>query len=199
MSPHNPIPSIAVPMVILLLCSAGCATGPQTQLTVGGANSPAVFEYRDVFWRPAPSVQGGVEVVGYGFAAFYNDPISRNYDPRWSTTGRVVIRLHGASQPDGTFTLTLLGPSMTLGPGDDELITGIARSVQTEHGEKDALTVNVPATSVTSRNRPGEALNLSGTIFARRTDDRTFDRQVKQFNTERGYRDLPHATKPGGR
>lgn len=193
------LPHILLPLPILILFIPGCATGPHTQFTVGGANSPVTFEYRDVFWRPMTQVPNGVEIVGYGFTAFYNDPVSRNYDPRWSTTGRVVIRMYGISQPDGTFTLTLLGPSMTLGPGNDELITGIAKSVQIEHGEKESLTVNVPATSVTARNRPGEALNISGTIHARRTDDRTFDRQVKQFTTERGYRDLPHATPPGGR
>lgn len=185
--------------MLMIAVLTGCAAGPRTQLSVNSGNTSAVLEYRQVFWRPANQVTEGVEVVGYGFVGFYNDVLSRGYDPRWPTSGRVVIRMHGESRPNGEFAITLLGPSMTLGPGDDEMITGAAQGVQIARDSEDAVRITLPPTPVQSRNRAGEALSLSGTIIARRTSENEFERQLRQFNTERSYRDLPHALPPGGR
>lgn len=185
---------------LLVSLAGGCASGPMTHFELQGPSGPpAVFEFRDVFWRTSPDASGGIEVVGYGFVGFYNNPMARDYDPRWATTSRVTIRIHGISRPQGEFELTLLGPSMTLGPGDDEMITAAVKNIQIQEDSDDRRTIQIPATPAKSRNRAGEALNLSGTILATRTSDRTFEAQVKQFSTERGYRDLPHALPPGGR
>lgn len=191
-----------IAILLSLFCitlTTGCASGPMTQLTFEGGDAPAVYEYRDVYWRPLTQDANGIEFVGYGFAAFYNDPVSRHYDPRWPRMGRVVIRLHGQSRPDGQFDFTLLGPAMLLGPGDNEMITGAGMNVQIASDEKDMKRITIPPTSAKSFNYPDLAARLSGTIIAQRADDSTFDRQLKQFNTEKGYRDLPRAVPPPGR
>src|SRR5438874_12087966 len=110
-------------LAILAIAIAGCAATPQTRLELrGDPDGPAVYQFRQTLRRQRPD---GVEIIAYGVTSFYNSPISFDYQPRLPTSGFVTFRMHGAPLPNTRFAITILGPAKELGPGDDEVLTGV--------------------------------------------------------------------------
>jgi hypothetical protein len=172
----------------MILLIGGCA-GQQTRLELhDNSGDGAIYEFREVLWRPQNS---GVEVVGYGVLPFDNSRISIDYNPHWPTSGFVIIRMHGRTQPDGRFALTILGPAKELGPGDDEVLRGTADSVSAQTIDDRTRRIDLRDMPIQSRNRPDVRFTLSGPIIAVRADDDPFEKELRRFRQELGYRHPP--------
>jgi hypothetical protein len=184
-------------LALSFMLAGGCMAAPpnDSRLEVrGDPRGTAEFRFREVDWRPARDVAGGVEMIGYGLIPFYNDPISRDWDPRYPRTGFVTLRLRATPQAGGGYAITLLGPSTSLGPGDDEVLSAGAENIQIENGDGDKRILRLMDVPIQSRNRPEMKLSLSGMIVATPTSADNFERQVRQFNEELGWR--PSTVRP---
>ena len=166
--------------------AAGCSSASKTRLELAGdPRGPSVYEFREVLWRERPA---GVEVVGYGLMPFYNSPVAIDYRPRWPTSGYVIFRMHGEPRPGGGLAITILGPARRLGPGDDEMLTGVADGVTVTAPDEKTRRIDLRDVAMRSRNLPGERFRLSGTIVATRAAEPKFEGELAQFAEERGYR-----------
>jgi hypothetical protein len=172
-----------VPVVWLV---AGCASTPQTRLELrGDPNGPANYEFRQTLWRQRPE---GVEIIAYGTTSFYNSPISFDYQPQLPTSGFVTFRMHGQPLAGGRLEITILGPAKELGPGDDEVLTGVAESVSVQAPDERTRRIDLREVPIRSRNQPDIRFNLSGQIIATRAGEAEFDRELRRFNEEMSYR-----------
>jgi len=181
----HPLP----PLAMLLVAAAGCAATPQTRLELrGDPNGPAVYEFRQTLWRQRPE---GIEIIAYGITSFYNSPISIDYQPRWPTSGFVTFRMHCEPLANGRFAITILGPAKELGPGDDEVLTGVADSISIQPPDERTRRIDLHDVPVRSRNKPDTPFTLSGQIIATLASQAEFDRELRRFNEELSYRHPP--------
>jgi len=173
----------------MLSQAAGCKSGPETLLKLyhDGKNT-AEYGFDKTYWRPSPTIPGGVEIVGYGFIPFINNNMSPDYNPMWAPSGFVTFWIHGFPEADGKYNLKLLGPAKALGPGDDEVLSGIATHEITTSAKNDVRTITVSDVPIKSRNHPGENFTMSGVIIARPISDSEFDGKLKEFNQQLSYR-----------
>jgi hypothetical protein len=175
--------------ILSLFVVGGCAAGNSSQLEVrGDPRGPKGFQFREINWRPSRDGGGGVEMIGYGLVPFFNDPSARGWDPRWPRSGFVTMPLRVTPQPDGRYEIKILGPSTSLGPGDDEVLTAVAENAHVEAGDGDTRTLRLADAPTQSRNRPGLKLSMSGDIVATSTSDDHFERELRQFETELSFR-----------
>jgi hypothetical protein len=173
--------------LVLTLAVGGCAGRAGTRLEMtGNPRGPAVYEPQETIWRATPD--GGVEVVGYGLVPFDNSPLKLDHDSKWPASGTVVWRLHGEPRPGGRYALTLLGPSKRLGPGDDEVLTGVADAVTVELPDERTRRIRVSDVAIRSRNKPGIPFVMSGVIVAEPASPAKFEREARSFDEELGYR-----------
>lgn len=180
----NPILMAVAPFLIILL--GGCATGPKTHVELrGDPDGPAYYQFEDVLWRDQPE---GVEFVGYGIEPFYNSPDSIGYHPNWPISGSVFYRMHVAPESAGHYAITLLGPATELGPGDNEILTGTADNAQLQSPDEKTRRLTISDVLMHSRNKPKMKFYLSGEIIAHSASDKQFEKELGQFNTEKGYR-----------
>lgn len=176
-------------LVIAMFVGGGCAARQQTRLELrGDPRGPAVYEFREVLWREGPA---GVEVVGYGVMPFYNSPTAIDYQPRWPTSGFVIFRMRGEMRAAGGYAITILGPAKRLGPGDDEVLTGVAAGAAVAAPDGRTRRIEVRDVAMRSRNQPGRTFTLSGTVVATSADGRKFEKEVARFEEELGYRGTP--------
>ena len=173
-------------LAILSFAITGCAATPQTRLELrGDPNGPAFYQFRQTLWRQQPD---GVEIIAYGITSFYNSPISFDYQPRLTTSGFVTFRMHGEPLPNARFATTILGPAKELGPGDDEVLTGAAESVSVQAPDEKTRRIDLQDVPIRSRNQPGRDFFLSGTIIATGASQAQFEKELKWFEEEKGYR-----------
>jgi hypothetical protein len=176
---------------LILTCSTiGCATGPATKLELAGnPKGNASYTFRDIFWRQQPQ-SGQIEFVGYGLIPFINEDYMRSYNPHWSPRGHVTMRLLAVPDVDhpDRYQLTILAPSTNLGPGDYEVLTGTIEHAIIEPTEKDRRILRIDHVAIHSRNKPETNFTLIGTIIAKPASNNTFERELRQFNTELAYR-----------
>jgi hypothetical protein len=176
-------------LAILSIAMTGCASTPQTRLELrGDPHGPAVYEFRQTLWRQRPD---GIEIIAYGTTSFYNSPISADYQPRWPTSGFVTFRMHGEPLAGGCLAITILGPAKELGPGDDEVLSGFADSVNAAAPDERTPGIDLHDVPMRSRNHPDMRLTLSGQIVATRAGEAEFDRELRRFNQELSYRHPP--------
>jgi hypothetical protein len=167
----------------------GCTAANDTHLALrGGPKGPAEYQFREMLWRPSRDAGGGVEIIGYGLIPFLNDPSSRDWDPRYPRSGFVTLRIHATPQAQGGYAITILGPSMSLGPGDDEILSAVAENAQLETGDGDKRILHITDAPTQSRNHPNVKYFLSGAIIATPSSNDNFERQLRQFNLEQSYR-----------
>jgi hypothetical protein len=183
---HPPMAAVRLDtaaLLLVMLSTLGCASGSQTRLELrGDPRGPAHYQFREMHWRPAAD-NNAPEFIGYGFIPFRNDPISRDFNSHWPESGFVVFRLHAIPQPDGSYRLTMLGPAMELGPGDDEVLAATVHPASVE-SSGDTRSITFRDAPVRSRNKPQMSFNLSGTIVAQPTDAEQFNRERQQFDWE---------------
>jgi hypothetical protein len=172
-----------VPVVWLV---AGCASTPQTRLELrGDPNGPANYEFRQTLWRQRPE---GVEIIAYGTTSFYNSPISFDYQPQLPTSGFVTFRMHGQPLAGGRLAITILGPAKELGPGDDEVLTGVAESVSVQSPDERTRRIDLREVPIRSRNQPDGKFFLGGAILATAGSQEQFEKELRRFEEEKGYR-----------
>jgi hypothetical protein len=176
------LPAIAL---LALLFTTGCSTSLTHLELQGDQPGPAIYELQETLWR---THDNNLEVVGYGVTPFNNSPNSIGYEPHWPVSGSVIYRMHAQVEPSGALSITLLGPARTLGPGDDEILTGQGQGATVETVDDQTRKVELHDIPIKSRNRPGVKFTLSGTILARAAPDKKFDHELQQFELERSYR-----------
>ena len=177
-------------LAILSITLAGCAAAPpQTRLELrGDPHGPAVYGFRQTLWRQRAE---GIEIIAYGTTPFYNSPISADYQPRWPTSGFVTFRMHGQPLAGGRLAITILGPAKELGPGDDEVLSGVAESISVQAPDERTRRIDLRDVPIRSRNQPDMRFTLSGQIVATRAGEADFDRELRRFNEELSYRHPP--------
>jgi len=184
----NPLLSITM-LAFAIVSQTGCSSGPKTQLALWeGSNNCANYSFNQTLWR-APTSGAGVEMIGYELIPFNNGPMSPTYDSRWPPSGWMTMYIRVAPQADGNFALTLLGPSAAIGPGDNEVLTGVIDHPQIESIAKgDLRSIKITGVPIHSRNFPAKSFTMSGTIIAKPGDSGEFDREVHTFNQQLSWR-----------
>jgi hypothetical protein len=186
---RSPLTATGACIVWLLLAATGCASNSGSVLKLtGDPHGPAEFHFREMYYRQQRTKSGpdgGIEITGYGFIPFYNSPMSRDYNSHWPESGQVVFRIHLEPLPGERYAITVLGPALELGPGDDEVLTAMAGPDQIHIEPSDSnqiVTINNVATK--SRNKPDRSFTLSGTLIARLDNYSEFDNQLMHFQSE---------------
>lgn len=179
--------SLAAVALLITTAAGGCTSATRLELR-GDPQGPASYELREVLWRASGATDGRVEMVGYGLIPYYNDFYSREWNSRWPQRGYVTFWLHAAPEAQDRYTTRLLGPAIEqLGPGDDEILTGVAQGA-TVVSDGDKRIIHITDLPMQSRNKPDIKFLLSGQIIATPTNDATFDRQMRRFNEELNMR-----------
>lgn len=175
--------ALATVGLAMLVGCAGQQQGTRLVLT-GDPRGESVYQFRQTLFRPGPD---GPEFIGWGQVPYFNDPLARNYDPRWSRTGFVTFRIHATPKPAGDYDIMILGPSGAIGPGDSEVLSGSGPAVpfETTDGTR---RVDVSGIPMRSRNHPNTSFQLSGSIIGTIADDAQFDRELRQFEQELSWR-----------
>jgi len=186
-TPQHFVGSALVAAAIVL--QLGCSSGPKTSLALWeGSNNTANYSFDQTLWRP-PTSGAGVQMVGYELIPFNNGPMSPTYDPRWPPSGWVTMYLRLVPQPDGNYALTLLGPSPAIGPGDNEVLTGVIEHPQIDTTPKgDPRSIKITNVPIHSRNFPEKHFTMSGTLIAKPGGEGEFDREVHTFDQQLSWR-----------
>jgi hypothetical protein len=177
---RNTLDHLLLPILLL----AGCAsTDHQNILTLtGNPRGPATYELKESMNRQTPQ---GPEILAYGLLPFYNSSISINYDPKWPASGFVTYWFRAAPLAEGRYAVALLGPCKCAGPGDDEILTGVADAPQATVAQQgSSLRFELHDVPMKSRNKPDTPFRLSGTIEASPTSEKQWAKELDQFNWE---------------
>ena len=163
----------------LLLCACSNNRATSVLRLEGNPRGPANYEFKNAVYRETPS---GSEFLAYGLAPFYNSPTSLNYDSKWPIRGFVTFWFRATPISDGRYAVALLGPAKSAGPGDDEILSAIARPgqyslIQTADGVQLAVT-DLP---MKSRNRPDLSFTLRGVISSTLAAEHQFAKQLDDF------------------
>jgi hypothetical protein len=180
----------AIGFLLCVFVLTGCASTRQSVLQLtGNPRGPATYEFKETVYRETPR---GREILAYGLLPFDNSPISINFDSKWPERGFVTFYLRAAPLADGRYAVALLGPCKCAGPGDDEILAGVAEPGQlTLMREGPVVRLELRDVAMKSRNKPAVAFHLSGAIHATPADEKQFAKELKEFEWEYNSRTPP--------